>query len=112
MDGHHAGAASAAPAYRTPPTGRLTAPRSCGARVQPSLSRYHTVVTRQTTVRLPDELADEAEAVARVRGTSVNAVIVDSLRAEIERVRSDKDFTDRARRLLERDRELLERLAR
>ena len=69
-------------------------------------------MTKQTTVRLPDELADEAEAVARVRGTSINTVIIDSLRAEIERVRSDKDFTDRARRLLERDRELLERLAR
>jgi predicted transcriptional regulator len=69
-------------------------------------------MTKQTTVRLPDELADEAEAVARVRGTSINTVIVDSLRAEIERVRSDKDFTDRARKLLERDRELLDRLAR
>jgi predicted transcriptional regulator len=69
-------------------------------------------MTKQTTVRLPDELADEAEAVARVRGTSVNTLIIDSLRAEIERVRSDKDFTDRARKLLERDRELLDRLAR
>lgn len=69
-------------------------------------------MTKQTTVRLPDELADEAEAVARVRGTSINTVIIDSLRAEIERVRSDEDFTARARRLLERDRELLERLAR
>ena len=69
-------------------------------------------MTRQTTVRLPEDLADQAEAVARVRGTSSNAVIVESLKAEIERVRADKDFTDRAKRLLERDRELLERLAR
>lgn len=68
-------------------------------------------MTKQTTVRLPDELADEAEAVARVRGTSVNALIVDSLAAEIARVKDDDDFTDRARRLLSRDRELLERLA-
>ena len=30
---------------------------------------------------------------------------------EIERVREDHDFTARARRLLERDKELLERLA-
>jgi len=76
------------------------------------VSRYHDYMTKQTTVRLPDELADQAEAVARVRGTSINSVIVESLKAEIERVRSDKDFTDRAKRLLERDRELLERLAR
>lgn len=68
-------------------------------------------MTKQTTVRLPDELADAAEAVARVRGTSVNALIVDSLVSEISRVKEDDDFTDRARRLLERDRELLERLA-
>ncbi len=66
---------------------------------------------KQTTVRLPDDLADEAEAVARVRNTSVNQLIVDSLAAEIERVRSDKDFTNRAKALIERDKELLERLA-
>jgi predicted transcriptional regulator len=69
-------------------------------------------MTRQTTVRLPEDLADQAEAVARVRGTSVNALIVDSLAGEIERVRADKDFTARARKLLERDKELLDRLAR
>jgi predicted transcriptional regulator len=66
---------------------------------------------KQTTVRLPDELADEAEAVARVKGTSVNQLIIDSLSAEIERVRADDDFTSRAKQLLERDKELLERLA-
>jgi hypothetical protein len=75
-------------------------------------SRYYDVVTKQTTVRIPDELADEAEAVARVRGVSVNALILESLTAEIERVRKDEDFTTRARRLLERDKELLDRLAR
>ena len=69
-------------------------------------------MAKQTTVRLPTELADEVEAVARVRGTSVNQLIVDSLRAEIDRVRADEDFTSRAERLLERDKALLERLAR
>ena len=67
---------------------------------------------KQTTVRLPEELADQAEAVARVQGTSVNQLIVDSLASEIERVRADQDFTSRARKLLERDKELLDRLAR
>jgi predicted transcriptional regulator len=76
------------------------------------ISRCHDFTTKQATVRLPDDLADEAEAVARVRGTSVNALIVDSLAAEIERVRADKAFTERAKELLERDKELLERLAR
>jgi predicted transcriptional regulator len=68
-------------------------------------------MTKQTTVRLPDDLADDAEAVARVRGESVNQLIIDSLAAEIERVRADADFTARAKRLLERDREILDRLA-
>lgn len=75
------------------------------------VARYYEFMTRQTTVRIPDELADQAEAVARVRGTSVNALIVESLASEVERVRGDKDFTSRARKLLERDKELLDRLA-
>jgi predicted transcriptional regulator len=68
-------------------------------------------MVKQTTVRLPDELADDAEAVARVRGDSVNQLIIDALAAEIERVRSDEDFTARAKKLLERDREILDRFA-
>jgi predicted DNA-binding protein len=69
-------------------------------------------MTKQTTVRLPEELAEEAEAVARVKGTSVNSLIIESLSAEIARVRADKEFTTRASRLLKRDKELLDRLAR
>ncbi|MEZ5272393.1 MAG: hypothetical protein R2694_08815 [Ilumatobacteraceae bacterium] len=68
-------------------------------------------MTKQTTVRLPDDLAADAEAVARVRGGSVNQLIIDSLAAEIARVRADDDFTARAKQLLERDREILDRLA-
>jgi predicted transcriptional regulator len=67
---------------------------------------------KQTTVRLPEDLADAAEAVARVKGTSVNALIIESLATEIARVRADKEFTTRANRLLKRDKELLDRLAR
>ncbi len=68
-------------------------------------------MTRQTTVRLPDQLADDAEAVARVQGASLNQLIVDSLSAEIERVRNDADFVARSKRLLARDKEILDRLA-
>lgn len=70
------------------------------------------MTSKQTTVRLPEDLAEQAEAVARVRETSLNALIVDALTAEIERVRADDDFTSRAKKLLKRDRELLERLGR
>ena len=68
-------------------------------------------MTKQTTVRLPDGLADDAEAVARVRGESVNKLIIDSLAAEIDRVRADESFNARAKKLLERDQEILHRLA-
>ena len=68
-------------------------------------------MTKQTTVRLPEDLADDADAVARVQGTSVDALIVDALKAEIRRVRQRR-LPSRAKRLLDRDRELLERLAR
>ena len=68
-------------------------------------------MAKQTTVRLPEHLAADADAVARVKGTSVNQLIVGSLQAEIDRVRADRDFTQRAKRLLERDKDLIERLA-
>jgi hypothetical protein len=69
-------------------------------------------MTKQTTVRLPEDLAKEAEAVARVNGISVNALIIESLSAEIARVRADTEFTTRVSKLLKRDKELLNRLAR
>jgi len=69
-------------------------------------------MTKQATVRLPEDLAEAAEAVARVKGTSVNALIIESLSTEIARVLSDVDFTERSGKLLERDKQLLDRLAR
>ena len=69
------------------------------------------MTSRQTTVRLPEQLANDAEAIARVQGTSVNALIIESLAAAVDRVRSDRDFTTRAKKLLDRDREIIERLA-
>lgn len=76
------------------------------------MSRYHDVMTRKTTtVRLPEQLADTAEVVARGRGVSVNTLIVDALAAEIDRVRKDDDFMAQLRALTARDGEILDRLA-
>jgi predicted transcriptional regulator len=66
---------------------------------------------KQTTVRLPDDLADQAEAVARTQGVSVNQLIIDALHNEIDRVRMDAEFRARVKRLVERDHEILDRLA-
>ena len=68
-------------------------------------------MAKQTTVRLPDDLADKAEVVARTKGTSVNQLIIDSLAIEIDRVRADTEFMSRAKELVERDREILDELA-
>jgi len=74
--------------------------------------RYHDVMTRKaTTVRLPEDLADTAEVLARARGVSVNQLILDALQTEVDRVRHDKEFMGLVRGLVERDREILDRLA-
>jgi hypothetical protein len=64
-----------------------------------------------TTVRMPQELADQVETVARGRGVSVNTVVLDALAAEIQRVKKDKQFMARLREITERDKEILDRLA-
>jgi predicted transcriptional regulator len=66
---------------------------------------------RTTTVRMPEELAEKADVIARGRGISVNALMLEALEAEIERVRRDDEFMARLRELTERDKEILDRLA-
>ncbi|QGG95435.1 ribbon-helix-helix protein, CopG family [Actinomarinicola tropica] len=66
---------------------------------------------KATTVRLPEDLADTAEVVARARGVSVNQVILDALQAEVDRVRQDEEFMTLLHTLVERDKEILDRLA-
>ena len=69
------------------------------------------MTNKVTTVRMPETLAEEVEVVARGRGVSVNAVVLDALAAEIERVKGDKAFMEQLTRLTERDKEILDRLA-
>ena len=69
-------------------------------------------MTKNITVRLPDELAADAEALARVDGTSLNETVKQSLLEAVERRRKSPEFKARPTRIIEEDRELLERLAR
>lgn len=64
-----------------------------------------------TTVRIPKELAEAADLVARGRGVSVNALMIVALEAEVGRVKSDEEFMGTLRALAARDREILDRLA-
>lgn len=68
-------------------------------------------MTKNLTVRLPDDLAADAEAVARAEGTSLNETIKDALADAVERRRKDPEFKQRLRDIVQQDRELLERLA-
>ena len=66
---------------------------------------------RTTTVRMPEDLAEKADIIARGRGISVNALMLEALQAEIASVKDDADFMGTLRRLTERDKEILDRLA-
>ncbi len=68
-------------------------------------------MTKNMTVRLPDDLAADTKALARVEGKSVNETINDALSAAVEQRRRDPEFKQRVRQIITEDRELLERIA-
>lgn len=63
------------------------------------------------TVRLDDDLAADTEALARAEGKSLNETVKQALKEAVERRRKDPKFKARVQRIIEEDRELLERLA-
>lgn len=65
----------------------------------------------RAAVEKADDLAGTAEVIARARGVSVNQVILEALRAEVDRVREDEEFMSLLQTLVERDKEILDRLA-
>ena len=64
------------------------------------------------TLRLTSEQAAELEAVARAEGISVSDAVREAIAEHIERKRKDKAFRERLRAVMERDREILDRLSR
>jgi hypothetical protein len=67
---------------------------------------------KNMTLRLSAVQADELEAVARAEGISVSDAVREAITEHIDRKRKDKAFRDRLRAVMERDREILGRLAR
>jgi predicted transcriptional regulator len=68
-------------------------------------------MTKHLTVRLPDDLAADTEALARVEGQSVNETVKQALVEAVALRRKDPKFKARLRKIIDEDRELLERLA-
>jgi hypothetical protein len=98
----------------------LTTPAGCIQRgvlaegTRPSVSWYPDIAMarKNMTLRLPAEQAEELEAVARAEGISVSDAVREAIAEHIARKRKDKAFRERLRAVVERDREILERLAR
>jgi hypothetical protein len=67
---------------------------------------------KSMTLRLSADQADELEAVARADGMTVSEAVRDAISEHVARKRKDKAFRARLRAVMERDREILERLAR
>lgn len=68
-------------------------------------------MAKHLSIRLDDDLAADTEALARAEGQSLNETVKTALREAVERRRRDPKFKARVRRIIEEDRELLERLA-
>ena len=73
---------------------------------------YHDTMTKKvTTVRMSDDLAATVEMAARTEGVSVNTFIIESVAERIDKVRHDAEFMARVKMLVERDKDILDRLA-
>ena len=72
---------------------------------------YHGGMAKNLTVRLDDDLAADTEALARAEGQSLNETVKSALREAVERRRHDPKFKARIQKIIDEDRELLDRLA-
>ncbi len=70
------------------------------------------MTTRARTLRLPIDQAQELEAIAGVDEVSVNEEIRRAIAAHIETRRQDAGFRKRLQDSIDRNKEILERLAR
>jgi hypothetical protein len=77
-----------------------------------SVGREGAVEAKAMTVRLSAEQAAELEAVAQVEGVPVAEEIRTAIAAHIDSRRQDKAFQKRLRASIERNRQILEKLAR
>jgi predicted transcriptional regulator len=66
--------------------------------------------TKVSSLRVPEDLAIELDAVARAEGESVSEITRAALYQFIAARRSDREFKERLQKRLEEDREVIERL--
>ena len=69
------------------------------------------MVTRNRTLRLPENVDRDLEVMARADGMSINEEARIAIEEHIARKRNDQAFRARVAKMIEEDREMLERLA-
>jgi hypothetical protein len=69
------------------------------------------MTTKARTLRLPAEQAETLEAIAGIDDVSINEEIRQAIDAHIEARRADPEFRKRLQASIERNKEILERLA-
>lgn len=69
------------------------------------------MATKARTLRLPVDQAETLEAVASIDDVSINEEIRQAIASHIEARRADPEFRRRLQASIERNREILERLA-
>lgn len=72
---------------------------------------YRDTMVKSFTVRLPDGEAADTQALARAEGLSLNETVRQALVEAIQARRADPEFRSRVQRIIQEDRDLLERLA-
>ena len=70
------------------------------------------MTTKARTLRLPVDQSEALAAIAGIDEVSINEEIRRAIAAHIEARRQDAEFRERLRASIERNREILERLAR
>lgn len=66
---------------------------------------------RAISVRIPDEMMDELEQIARISGVSTSEVVREAIGDYLSACRIDECFQARLREKMEKDLEALKRLA-
>lgn len=75
------------------------------------MGRRKAMPTKTTSLRLSSDLAAELSAVARAEGVPISDVVRAAIGKHIATRRADEEFQARLKEQMEKDREVLERLA-
>lgn len=74
------------------------------------MSCMERVTKRVISLRLPEDLAADAEMIARIEGRPMTGFITDAIAAQIKATRDDPEFRKRLQERIEADKRIIARL--